>query len=262
LKVAILGTGPSAAYSAMACEQYPEVTSEVISNQAPPIFFPGAFWPRFNPTAHSLPETRVYVSSVGTAIEYLKKQWGMVDPDWLKETSFPKQSRFETAYNPYDLFGKFWKTKDIHLVPALSDNDVKDLAKQYDLIFMTFPTAKSKKALKPFTVQCPIISYPTDAITNHYCIYDGESEDSIIRISYLFGYIHTEYSTEYIPKVELIASGKVSWVSDTIPSAPQWDPEDVPADNVTLIGRFACWSRKVLSSDAYDITTDVLKATM
>lgn len=112
--------------------------------------------------------------------------------------------------------------------------------------------------MKPYFVQYPIVSYKTDTICN-YCVYDGETYDLIVRMSSLFGFVHLEYSKEYIPKIELIASGKVAWVSDTTPDAPEWNIEDTPANNVTLLGRIAMWSRKVLAHDAHYETTRVLE---
>ena len=112
MKVAILGTGPSAAYAAQACDAL-KVKSEVFSSTAPPVFYPGAFWPRENPLEKDMPLHKIYISKVGSVLGYLKKQWGMVDEDWLLETSFPKESSYEFGLNPYELFKEIWKERTL-----------------------------------------------------------------------------------------------------------------------------------------------------
>lgn len=259
MKVAILGSGPSAAYSAMACDEYSEVQYDVLSNAPPPTFFPGAFWPRVNPTNKIFPMHNVYISCTGNASEYLQKQWGVVREDWLEETSFPKQSRQEVVYSPYDFFGTFWKDKEIIITESLSDKRIAEqIAKEYDWVFMTFATNKSVAEQKSFLINYPIVSYETDTLLN-YCIYDGDTHDFMVRMSSLFGYVHWEYSKDYIPKVELLGSGRVTWATDTMPDTPEWDPRDTPASNVTLLGRWAQWSRKILAHDAHYETTRVLE---
>ncbi|KKL59409.1 hypothetical protein LCGC14_2215610 [marine sediment metagenome] len=270
MKVAILGAGPSAAYVTMACDES-AVEYDIISNSSPTLFFPGAFWLNWDPTTIlAEPATNVHVYSTGDVIGYLKKQWKMVDPDWLLHTSFPKTAYTKLVHNPYQLLGAIWKTKNIHLIRTLSDEDIKDIAEGYDLVFMTFATQESKDVMKSFVIKHPIVSYnlteavndlPSDIkISNlSYCIYDGDTGHWMTRISQLFGYIHMEYSQYYTPKQELIGNGKVTWVQDTMPDTPEWDPQDVPANNVHLIGRHAQWSRKILSHDAYEQTVEILE---
>lgn len=259
MKVAILGTGPSAAYVGMACDTC-NVEYEVISNKSPTTFFPGAFWARSNPLDYAIPAFEVYISSVGSAIEYLKKQWGMVEEDWLLETSFPKGSRKEIVFDPIDLFGVYWKGKDVYLTSNLTDEAIAELANEYDIVFMTFATEKSKKEWSHLLCKFPIVSYPSRSRLS-YCIYDGEKGEAIVRMSDLFGYVHNEYISGYIPKMELVGKeGRISWASDLIPGLMQmWDPKDVPADNVVLVGRWAQWSRKILSHDAYGQTIRALE---
>ena len=79
------------------------------------------------------------------------------------------------------------------------------------------------------------------------------------RISQLFGYLHLEYSQYYIPTQELIGNGRVTWVPDMSPGTPEWNLQNVPADNVHLIGRHAQWSRKILSHHAYEQTIKILE---
>ena len=201
----------------------------------------------------------------------------MIDPAWLLHTSFPKTARTDLVWNPYELLIPFWKTKNILLTKDLSDKDVTDVAERYDLVFMTFATQESKKAMKSFVIKHPIISYnineiPVDAEINlnsvtstvllsklSYCIYDGDTGHWMTRISQLFGYLHLEYSQYYVPTQELIGNGIVTWVPDTYPDTPEWDPQDVPADNVILVGRHAQWDRKILSHHAYEQTVKVLQ---
>ena len=255
--VAILGTGPSAAYAAMACNDA-SVSYDIISNRSPVMHFPGAFWPRLNLTGAPIPKVEVKIYSVGTAEGYLRKQWGEVSPEWLKETSFPIKARTELAYNPYELFRPFWATKNIHLVEGLSDEAIADIAKEYAIVFMTFATQKSREAMKPYSIRYPIASYKYSTTNHHYCIYNGEEPNHIVRMSSLFGYIHLEYSKDYIPKTELVGDGQITWVPDTLPDTPEWDLADVPAKNVFLIGRYAQWKRKVLSHDAYAEVQSIL----
>ena len=259
LRVAILGTGPSAAYAIKACDAC-KVDSEVISSTSPPIFYPGAFWPRSNPLEKDMPLYNVYISSVGTAEKYLEKQWGEIQPEWLEETSFPKESTIELALNPYELFGEIWEYRNIYLSGPLSDDRIALMASEYDVIFMTFPTQKSTKLREDNLVKFPIVSYKSNEThLGRYCIYDGESHDNMVRMSSLFGFIHCEYGKDYIPRVELIESGKVTWARDLAPDTPEWDPEDTPAENVHLIGRHAQWSRKKLAHHAFDDVIAILE---
>ena len=257
MKVAILGTGPSAAYAALACDQY-NVECDILSKTSPPVFYAGAFWPRHLPTNNLLPLYRVYISRVGTAENYLQKQWGTVKDEWLEETSFPAGAEYENAYSPYELFGWIWQYRKIQLIPTLSDKDIAKLADDYDKIFMTFPTEKSKKTLGEYLVKFPIVSYLSNYKINHYCIYDGQNYDKIVRMSSLFGYIHNEYAPDHVPMPALVDNGNVTWAQDTHPDTPEWDLTDVPAENVMLVGRHAQWSRKVLSHHAFDIVYEEL----
>ncbi len=275
MKVAILGAGPSAAYIATACEDF-SVEYDIISSRSPTLFFPGSFWLRQNPWTALMPVTKVHIYSTGSAIGYLRKQWKMVDPAWLLHTSFPEISRTELVWNPYDFLIPFWKNKDILLIKDLSDEDIKDIAEGYDAVFMTFATQKSKKVMEPFVIKYPIISYNAEELAKvdnetypltstllsskiSYCIYDGDAGHHMTRVSQLFGYVHFEYSQYYIPTQELIGNGKVTWVSDTYPATPEWNPQDVPADNIILVGRHAQWNRKILSHHAYEQTVKILE---
>lgn len=260
MKVAILGTGPSAAYAGMACESA-KVEYEIISNRSPLLFFPGAFWARLNPLDFEIPAFQVYISSVGTAIGYLKKQWNMVDPDWLSTTSFPKESRKEIVFDPSTLFSIYWSNyPNIYLTPSLTDSDISELAKEYDLVFLTFPTEKSIELCGSLRTKFPIVSFPTDS-RQLYCVYDGVENQHTVRMSSLFGFIHNEYAQNYIPKMELVGeNGRISWVPDFLPDIPPVvGLRDVPADNVILVGRWAQWDRKILSHNAYSQVLEVLQ---
>ncbi len=257
LEVAILGTGPSAAYAAQPCDAC-NVDSQIMSSTSPSTFYPGAFWPRSNPLEKDMPLYKIYISKVGTAEKYLEKQWGEVQPEWLEETSFPTEARYEFGLNPYELFSEIWKDKDIHLSHILRDEDVAHIAQQVDLVLMTFPTKRSKEIFGHELIKHPIVSYKTDSLLNHYCIYDGEN-DKIVRMSSLFGFIHNEYSKDYIPDIALIGAGQVTWMTDTLPDTPEWDLGDTPADNVYLIGRHAQWSRKKLAHHAFDDVIEILE---
>jgi len=262
LKVVILGTGPSAAYAVMACIKL-RVEYEIISNRGPTINFPGAFWPRLNPTSIPLESRTINVYSIGTAQNYLAKQWGEVRSEWLESTSFPVNSREEVAYDPYLLFGEFWKHEDIRIMGNLSDYIIKDLVTEFDLAFMTFATEKSKKVMEPYVIRYPIVSHPIigklDDSTSLFCLYNGSGYNHIVRLSKLFGFVHAEYGKDYVLKQELVGDGKITYVPDTWPNAPIWDPSDVPAKNVILVGRFAQWDRKVLSHNAYEFVLTKLQ---
>jgi len=260
MKVAILGTGPSAAYVVAACNKF-EVEHKVISNAFPPKTYSGAFWPRLNPTNLTLPMKQVYIYSVGTAEGYLRKQWGDdFRKEWLDTCSFPTESKSELAYDPYSLFQILWKDVNISLVHDLSDREIRKLAMKYDIVFMTFPTEKSKRSQKDYIIQYPITSFPmNNSETYQYCVYSGRDAENAVRMSNLFGFLHTEYSKDHIVNADLLDGGTVQWVRDTYPDTPEWDAFDVPADNVVLVGRWAQWKRKVLAHNAYETTMAVLK---
>lgn len=261
MKVAILGAGPSAAYAMMACEDL-DVQYQVISSNFPSMFFPGPFWARLNPTEIAVPETDVHVYSVGNVYEYLKKQWQEVQDEWMTASSFPTEARTEYAYNPYELFIPFWESRrTISLTTGdLTDEDIKNLAVDYDLVFMTFASEESREAMKSYRTRYPIISYKADFQTAPFCIYNGHENEHIVRFSSLFGYVHAEYPQTYSPRLKLLTKdAHVTWVADTIPDTPEWNPYITPAYNVTLLGRFARWDRKVLAHHAYARTKAVLE---
>ena len=262
LTVAILGAGPSAAYALTACRSY-GIEAEIITNRAPSVMFPGPFWLRLNPTGAPIPKQSMHIYSDGTSENYLRKQWGDIDLSTVL-TSFPTQARTELIYEPALVLTEMWKNSSVLMCSDISDADIKDIAKDNDVVFVTFPTSKSRNALNKYAVKFPILSYsksnkPERIPDTNFCLYVGTMESKFVRISYLFGRFHTEYPSDHIINQDIIGDGILCYAPDTRPDTPEWDPTDVPAKNVYLIGRHAEWNRKVLSHDAYEKAKSIIE---
>jgi hypothetical protein len=258
LTAAILGAGPSAAYALAACRSY-GIEAEIITNRAPSVMFPGPFWLRLNPTEAPIPKQSMHIFSEGTSEIYLQKQWKDVDLSAIS-TSFPTQARTELIYEPALVLTEIWKRSSVLMCSDISDFDIGEIAKDREVVFVTFPTAKSRNALQKYSVKYPIVSYKVeDNPTLNYCIYVGTEESSFVRTSRLFGRVHLEYPSDHIINQDILGDGILCYAPDTRPDTPEWDPTDVPAKNVHLIGRHAEWNRKILSHDAYSKVLKILE---
>lgn len=262
LKVAVLGTGPSAAFAVLACRN---------SNVTPTVYSSFGTLPTFQGPAgafyfHKVPgapvESNYYehltIIGVGGKDEYFKKQWG-----YIGESTFPAEPYTDYGFDPKYALRYMWERQDISKHEPFTDESVAVLARDFDYVFQTFPTDKSRNELGKYKVTFPATVVDVHStvmlendlfITPNTIIYDGLPQHSFVRASSLFGKLTREYPIG----TKLNTRETVVTVPDLRPECPEWDRKDVPASNVFLLGRWAVWSRHMLSHQAYFDAWEVL----
>lgn len=260
-KIAILGSGLSAAFATRACMDL-GVRPDVFSNQSSYVIPKGAIW------FHSLPfkaETQHIANiSWGTESVYLRKQWGSANINW--NSSFPKGIKVQSGYPVAENLPRLWEGAEITPVEKLSDKDVELLAKDYDLVIQSFPTERSRKQLDRFVVRIPILPSEDCIQSNKFVeqrdkhradvlvVYNGTSQ-LWVRRTFDGENFYTEYPSEYA--TEYIRFPEATVVADLHPDCPTY--LDPLASNILLVGRYATWDRKVLSHQTYSKVSTVIK---
>lgn len=255
IKVAILGAGFSAAYINYECQRLsiqPTVFAPAITG-APS----GAFWLRDCPD-HSVQPDTISVSSVGNPRDYMTKQWGAEYSDLL--SSFPTEQHEVKGFSPAVVWDRLWINVQFRKVRMMSDERIARIAKDFDIVFLTFPTEESKEENDKHRIWFRVAEFPTSVEKRNHVVYQGELRSRIVRASSLFGKMYFEYIPGYDPKaVSFETDVQLRSAPDLHPDTPEWDPERVPSPKVVLAGRFAQWSRKVLTHDAKDRARKVIK---
>ncbi len=263
MRIAILGMGPSAAYAYRACVDF-GIASEVdVFGTLPKQLPAGAFWLHKVPlTIRMSTQHHVLVTSTGKASMYTYKMWGREIP-----SSFPTHPFVTEAFNPSEVLPLLWEgVRPIDRGP-LSDADIIMLARDYDWVFQTFPS-RMDKDVGPKLVPLPILVREVPAISDGFCLYNGEYNVKWVRMTTIFGRQCIEFPASVIPSEvppELAMRwsdyiGDGDWTMHVMADLP---PETQPvkfslAPNVVLVGRFATWNRKVLSHEAYQQVMAVL----
>lgn len=265
-KVAILGAGATAAYINAACQRFKgdDVTVKVYTDKIPnpPV---GAIWFRNVPndlksvvTAHTI--TVVYL---GTAENYLRRQWGNIDFDKYP-TSFGSGTDKSPSkgYKPADVLPHLWNDAQIVLTRhKLTDEDVFMYASRFDVVFVTFPLMYSIVCLEARSlVRIPVIEAEAPGYSQNIVIYNGTSVGHMVRISQIYGKIFVEYPTHHILDQKAIGiNAKINTVHDLHPAmAIPTTPPNLPS-NVRMIGRYAEFKRHMLAHEAYTKTMTVLE---
>jgi hypothetical protein len=266
LNLAILGMGASALYAKSAIENSGVAYELDIYNLGDIRISPGAFWLRLLPeglAGESIIAEPIHIEGIGSKNDYTLKQWGRVFP-----SSFPEKERIEYGYNPLILMTRMFNNRSsdfnvIKLDKPLTDVVIADSLSDYDLVFQTFPTDKAKKVQGKFIIKTPFssekISKKEPSEWGNKVVYFGSMENPIVRTSLLFGYLYREYVSSVKFSKDQYDQYHCGYFPDLHPETPEWDIYDVPADNVVLLGRYAEWSRKVLSHEAYQKTLEILK---
>lgn len=258
--VAILGTGPSAAFALLACREM-GVSTRVLSTTPPSTSQAGAFFLHYVPPAYPAEPVPVVVGAVGHREGYLRKQWGRADIP----TSFPSASRIHYWYNSACL-EQVWADQPVELVNSLSDGDLARLGQRHGLVFHTF-SAKAHfrereivlfPTLTHFGV--PGRDYGTDCVT-----YNGIPEDAHVRSTMSMGRYSIEFPAD--TRKEVVDSYRTFFkerpslvrLRDIRPGTPPVTSGQWLAPNVIPLGRFARFDRNLLSHDAYFSTLYFLK---
>jgi len=256
-KVAILGAGSVSAFILAACKEYginPDIyTKGSASSPA------GAFWYHWIPKSiDQIPSKTILIYSVGDPEGYVSKQWGSESRIDYRSSSFPRMVRSVQGWDPRKVYPIMMGFSNIiYSGRDQGDEYSLDKSKEYDLVFQTYPTEHHKESKGSSLVFTPTTSYNLGGGT-HYnsVIYNGNKDDEVVRLSILFDYIHYEWVKWKVikPDPNMIIGG----FNDIHPST---EPvlESGIADNVILMGRYACWDRRLLSHEAYDETRVILE---
>ena len=239
--VAIVGFGPSAMYSIIACNElgiYPTVYSYNFNIQ------PGAFWLKWLPesVAPEFNQFDVTIKSIGTREEYIRKQWGSDYPKNYK-SSFPDVEFIEKAYDPSDVMLRVFSEaifNTVVLTEIYLDSDLITLGSSHDFVFHTFPSYSNLKAFKEdgVIIKVPTVSYDFET-PKSMVVYNGLTVTPVVRTSFLYGRKMLELSsTSNIPYIRESTEAKFSSFFDI---APVDELEAVPflAPNVIPLGRLA-----------------------
>lgn len=250
-RVLILGSGPSAAYSALACLDS-KVHFDVLSNREPHTEQSGAFFLHWLPDTfirkYKIETIQVKIYGIGSSENYSRMQWGIPYPN-----SFPLADRLEEWYDSRTL-KKVWKTIDVHLLDCnLKDQDLLNFGDVYDLVLHSF----SSEAAKQTRSIVPIPCWTKETIGNGYEItYNGGTDFSWVRCTHAW----KRLSLEFPPNYDL--PGNPEWwtvrLRDIRPDTKPVSKQEYLAPHIIPIGRFATWDRRMLCHQAYQRTLEHL----
>lgn len=262
-KAAILGAGPSAAYALAACKDL-DVEVDIYSNR--PSFAPnGRVWfhkvPRY--LEATLKPEPILLIGAGSRDVYLQRQ---NRPSWAK-TTFPVGTPLiQQGYDPAKVRNVLMPADTIYYkLDHIDDKLIVDIAKGYHWVFLSFPTEKSKQA-QPALRTYHVLTRDDSKVDHSYpnvMIFNGTMNYWWTRWSCIFGVTCWEFSShEYQDDSNLPnppVGAKYEKSKDFAPNTFLWDPREVPASNVYLIGRWATWNKLYLTHMAYDDVTNIIR---
>lgn len=257
-KVAILGAGASGAFAAKACTDAGVETHMYYCDTGK--VSPGAFWLHWVPIdiVPQVPAYPIYIRCWGDEEEYRRRQWGGLAH--LTNSSFVSGITVEEGRDPSDVF-PYLITSEVqrHITPKfLTEEEIKFMAKGFDLVLQTFPTKESLRE-QPALIPYIIIASDNAIHDPNVVTYNGSGIGLWVRDAVLFGNHFVEYP-KYVTRDEIedhrdLTGYKVITLRDIHPSTKPWQKEK---DNIHLIGRFAEWNRKRLSHEVYGLVKDLL----
>lgn len=246
--VAILGTGPAAAFCHRACMDNgiaPEVYGERDHLEDPH----GYFWlhglPASSGAMASYALDTIYVIPVGELREYYGMQlWS--DP--TADTSVPDRAKVVNGYNWYDVKDWLWEGhRDIREVRFYDMAHIREETKGFDLVFVTFSPPELARRQPPAR-KIWVTEEPCDrkARTN-WCLYNCTGWGTWLRTWQLFGARGTEWAED--PGGRAIVQRKLDPRCATVQEQGKY----------VFVGRFAQWERKFLCHQAYDRAVSFLQ---
>ncbi len=263
-KVAVLGSGASAAFAVAACKSIGaevKVYSSVYPTEN--VQQTGAYFLHaIPPNIGHVEPVQVSINSIGEAAVYSEMQWGEVVP-----TSFPIEERTELWYSPMYL-NRVWQSVPVFR-ETLSTEDIIGLTHQgYDWVFHSFPLVGRHESL----VQFPIVVGKQANHLRDFILYNGTVQYDWVRATRQFGNLCFEYphtysiDDEYLfrdvignfsapPLAELMGDVPASYEffcgRDILPSTRPVTRQEYVRHNIVPIGRFATWDRKAFAHHAY-----------
>lgn len=259
-RVAILGTGPSAAYAYRAC---------LDSGVFPGVYGPrsarphGAFWLHALPAscANYVPVLTIRLMATGTPEGYAQKIWRSGDV----QTSFPREGRTEHGYPPDEGLNALWGGGPATDDRKLTDEDIATLCRQNDLVIKTFPPPLPPRLRGAYSV-CRL-AWRTKLVKIRYSsvVYNGRPEDRHVRYARIWG----EESFEYPAGVASLPPGE-GWREQLWMDIPpqehpwfykeleEWTEQQPKHPNLLVTGRYATYQRKMLSHETYLLVSAAL----
>ena len=254
-RIAILGLGPSAAYSYRACIDLhlsPKVFGTASDTPR------GAFWLHWMPQSlapsssggHAPYGTDpIFMLGIGTPEEYVFKQWGSPS----LPSSFPKVAREEMGYEPSKGLQALWGKEPVPTVYGkLDEKAIVNIAAEHDIVIQTFPRFRVQED-EPPPVEFPIAYRILErSFGINQVLYLG-IKGPVVRTSILWGVESHELIAGTSVKPWKEAGYQIVYRKDIHPDTKTVTLEP-PAPNVKYVGRYAEWRRKVLSYEAYGAT--------
>lgn len=270
-KVAIIGTGPSAAFAyqgAKDCNCDITVYGKYSKN-----FPQGAFWFHWVPAEvvrdSNARRWKISIVHIGTRMDYVKKQWSA---DYAEETSASfGLNRVEEGFDPGQVWEAMWAdAKFDESVGFMDDEVIKALSLKYDYTFHTFPSRLSlstRTAIPTPTVSFKLNEQPLYRVLRlanpkfsigDQVIYDGRKDTPTVRISTLFGSVNIEFvSTKDVSEIFPfnVTAGKFM---DITPDTQKLQPDEELGPGIYAIGRYAQWDRHMLSHEAFGKVASII----
>lgn len=244
MKFAILGCGPAGLMVAHALAR-DEADFTIYSQQVEPSRIGGAQYLHIAiPGLTSAdPQGRIYVCKRGTAEGYASKV-GRTG----QATSWSKfENGFIGVWNLRDAYEKLWLMYSGSIEErSFGAIDIPVLYQEYDAVISTIPKpALCLNAYHTFGVQLAWIRAGGDlGVPENTMTYDGTDDVAWYRSSNLFESQSKEYNSE-VPGARLIRK-------------PLWNDCDCNAE-VFCFGRYGCYERRWLTSDAYTGARDFIR---
>lgn len=265
LNIAILGTGASALFAAKAAKDLghePLVIGVKGFN-----FPPGPFWFHWVPEdiKQKVKEYKITLIPEGTERKYQSLQWGR-KPRGVT-SSFPKKIMDVVGYNPEEVYNAMKQTFTLKMTKPLSEEEIRGLCYNYDLVFQTFPTEFSKEVQKPYQpyYMGALYNFDPNSDFENFVTYNGTGDGIYVRKVLLWGNMFFEFpknlALDEIKKVmtRIYPEMKYHLLHDMNPwTAPITLPIGAPK-NLYLVGRWAEWNTKRLSHEAYNIVKEIIK---
>lgn len=255
MKVAIIGSGPSAAFALLACSSFGIVPTMYLKNSV--TFQPGAFFIHELPfiPAYEVIRYPVSIMSLGTRQEYIDKQWKNHEIDRFYQSSFPEKDFVQYGYNPNHVIPLIFSMCDhneVQLESLMIDVEIQSLGKKYDVVFISFLTQALIQANRNNIIRFPVLSKPSDSLFN-FVMYNG-IRSSTVRLSDLWGTRYIELTAD--ANIEEYGSGwEVHHSIDIVPRTTEFELPSL-GNNIIPIGRLARFNRTLLSHQTYEFVRE------
>ena len=252
MRVAILGFGPSALFSILACNDY-GISPTVMAYGFEEPAVVGCFFYHWVPTwiSEMVGTSLISVFTYGNEKTYIRKQWGEMSGI---TSSFNKYTGKILGYNPSAVNKSIIDICHFEKVKIFKEGGfyLSDVCNKFDYVIQTFPTEFSYNTRPPL-VHIPV-SVQESSDPSNFIVYSGLEGDKWVRTSNLFGNRFTEYPPNFA-----VSSGDVVVIKDMYPNVEPYQRCGDDPHNLYLVGRFAQWKRTMLAHEAYGRVQNILK---